>query len=148
MNKYLKNKKIRTALFLMNIGIFLLPVAAIAANTGLVPCQGLDCKWCDLMKLAEKVIDFMLMISLPIAVIAIVVGGIFMIISGGSEAKFKQGKDIATAAVIGVLLALISWLIIDTIFQIIVDPGKFPTPWNQLQCGKITLENFKFLIIG
>ena len=148
MNNLLKNKKIRTILLLINIGFFLLPIATIAADTGLVPCDALSCKWCDLMKLGERIINFMIMISLPIAVVAIVVGGIFMIISGGSEAKFKQGKDIATAAVIGLILALISWLIIDTIFQIIVDPGQFPAPWNQLKCGKITLENLKFLIIG
>jgi amino acid transporter len=145
MTGYISSKYKTFFAALLLTGVFLLPFLVSAA--GLVPCQGLGCNYCHLMQLGERIINFMIMISLPIAVVAIVAGGIFMIISGGSEAKFKQGKDIVTAAVIGVILALISWLIIGTIFQIIADPGKFPTPWNKLQCGKITLESFKQILL-
>ena len=122
--------------------IFLLATPLFIANrsfaAGLVPCGGpneKDCTWCHLFQVAKNVIDFMLMIIFPLAAIMIVYGGILMMTAGDKPDRFSKGKSVMTAAVIGILIALLSWLILDTVFKILAPgfEGKFG-PWNELSC--------------
>ncbi|PIZ44958.1 hypothetical protein COY31_01420 [Candidatus Wolfebacteria bacterium CG_4_10_14_0_2_um_filter_39_18] len=107
---------------------------------GLVPCGTSEtpvCNWCYFGALASNIIDFMMYLVFPLAAVMIVVGGIFIMTSGGSSARFSKGKEIITAAVIGILIALLSWIIIDTIIQTIAVgwKGIVPTPWNKINLG-------------
>ena len=122
-------------IFLLSTFYFLLSTP-LSFAAGLVPCEGIDCTWCDLFALAKNVIDYALMIIFPLAAIMIVYGGIIMMTARDNANKFTQGKDVMTAAVIGILIALLSWLILDTVFKIIAPgfDGNFG-PWNELSCG-------------
>jgi hypothetical protein len=124
--------------------IFLSLVACLlslssAQAAGLVPCGGEGqnpCTWCHLMQLIKNVINFLMYIVFPLAAIMIVVGGIMIMTAGGSTERVAKGKEIVTAAVVGLLIALLSWLIIDTIIGIIAvgwDSLKIG-PWNKLKC--------------
>jgi len=108
------------------------PVFVNAA--GLVPCSGLDCTFCQLGELFQNIINFLIYLIFPLAAIMIVVGGLFMMTAAGSSSRFQQGKQIATAAVIGVLIALLSWLVIDTIIkEIALGWGNAALgPWNHV----------------
>jgi len=116
-----------------------------AQAAGLVPC-GTErdakgnitnpCTWCHLMQLVKNVINFLMYLVFPLAAIMIVVGGIMIMTAGGSTERVAKGKEIVTAAVVGLLIALLSWLIIDTIIGIIAvgwDSLKIG-PWNKLKC--------------
>lgn len=113
-----------------------------AQAAGLVPCGGLSpgenpCTYCDLLKLFKGVIDFLMYIIFPIATIMIIWGGIVIMTARESPERVKQGRAIITAAVVGILIALLSWLILDTIFKVIA-VGWSNTglgPWNQLKCN-------------
>ena len=73
---------------------------------------------CDLnaaVTFLKKVINFMIFLIVPLAALFIVWGGFVMLTSAGSEEKFKKGKQIVTAAVIGVAIAFGSYLIVNTI---------------------------------
>jgi uncharacterized protein YsxB (DUF464 family) len=75
-------------------------------------------------------------IVFPLAAVMIVVGGIMIMTAGGSTERVAKGREIVTAAVVGLLIALLSWLIIDTIIGIIAvgwDNLKIG-PWNKLSC--------------
>ena len=118
----------------------------------IVPCGKIDasgnitnpCTWCNLMQMISNIITFMLYIVFPIAATMIVVGGISIMTAAGSPQKIKKGKEIITAAIIGLLIALFSYFIIDTIIkvlagQVTTGPGQIPTikglgPWNKLEC--------------
>lgn len=104
------------------------------AQAALVPCGpgvGDSCKWGDFGKLIKNIIDFTIYnLVFPISAVMIVVGGFFIMTAGGSTERVSKGKEIATAAVVGLLIALTSWLIIDTIIKILTD-GRLG-PWNQL----------------
>ena len=125
-------------IFIFSSGYFLFSGGYIFA-AGLVPCGGVDepvCTWCHLFQVFKNVIDYALMIIFPLAAIMIVYGGITMMIARDNATKFSQGKDIMTAAVVGILIALLSWLILDTVFKIIAPgfEGNFG-PWNELICS-------------
>lgn len=131
-------KKIILSLILLSIFYFLFSVFVAQAAEGLVPCgPGLstpECKWNDLLKLAKRIIDFAIYnLVFPISAVMIVVGGGFIMTAGGSTSRVTKGKEILTAAIVGLLIALLSWLIIDTIIKILAPDfeSKFG-PWNQL----------------
>ncbi len=109
------------------------------AQAALVPQKNpADLKWCDLYVLGKNIIDFMVYyLVFPITAVMIVVGGLFIMTAGGSESRFSKGKEIATAAVVGLLIALTSWIIINTIIGIAVDYKKASLwPWNELPACK------------
>ena len=114
-------------------GLFLIfsPLAAdahVGIGTPLVPCggEGEPCNVCHLYELAHNVIDFLLWgLATPLLVIAILVGGIYWLISGGSEQKIERGKEILTSAIIGFLIAFGAWIIINTILDTLAFKNPF-----------------------
>ena len=124
-------------IFFLSIGYWLFSNGYVRA-AGLVPCGGEsepDCTWCHLFQLFKNVIDFALMIIFPLAAIMMVYGGFLMMTAGDNQGRFGDGKNALKAAVIGILIALLSWLVLDTIFKIVAPgfEGKFG-PWNELSC--------------
>lgn len=104
---------------------------AYAAETGLVPCNGLQCNFCHLLTLAENVIDFGLYyIAVPLVVIFTIYGGFVILTAGDKPEKVSDGRKIITSAVIGLLIALLAWLLIDTILQVIAGNNLTGNWWN------------------
>lgn len=127
---------------------YFLLFAFSAQAAGLVPCGGggseSACTWCNLMEMISLIVNFMLYIIFPIAAAMIVIGGFSIMTAAGSPAKISKGREIITAAIIGLIIALFSYFIIDTIIkvlagQVTTGPGQIPTikglgPWNKLEC--------------
>lgn len=91
------------------------PVKGIGSK-GLPGC-GLD----DFILVIRIVIEFMLKIIFPIGAVMIVWGGITIMTAAGSESRVTKGKEIITWAVIGIAIALASYLIIALLNNIISD---------------------------
>ena len=131
-------------LFILSAFVIFLMFSAFAltANAGgLVPCGGPDeaqCTLCDFFRLGQNIINFLLEdVALPLTTVMIAVGGVTLAISGGSPKRLELGKKILTSAVIGVVVVLASWLIINTIINLLAggeQPTGFPWPWNEIQC--------------
>lgn len=135
-------KKIILIFFLL---VLFLPLSTKAA--GLVPCGGSDdpstikdeslpCTVCDLLVLFQNVLDFAIKIAFLIVIIFIVYGGFCWIFSGGNEANIKTGQKIMTNAIIGLVIILCAWLIVNTVFWLIAQIGgedKTGTWWH-LEC--------------
>jgi hypothetical protein len=109
----------------------LLPIAAYAVEP-LVPCGGKDqpmCHFSDLLLLADKIINFLLLdLLVPIAILAFIYGGFLMITAQGDPGQLKQGKDIFFNTVIGFVIAFGAWIIVHLILTTLVDSefiGKF-----------------------
>ncbi|MCL4399836.1 pilin, partial [Patescibacteria group bacterium] len=90
------------------------------------------CDFCDAIIVVKNIIDLLLQVSLIIATIMIVVGGITIMIAGGSEPNIKKGKNMITKAITGVIIALVSWTIVGTVVQFL--SGNPSLPWNQISC--------------
>lgn len=91
------------------------------------------CTFCDALTAVFNIINSLMTLVVPLAVIMIVYGAIRLIIAGGSEDSVKKGKDAITSAVIGIIIALASWIIVNTILHILT--GHPNLPWNELQCS-------------
>ncbi len=58
------------------------------------------------------VIEFIIRIVGAIAILLIILGGLYMIISEGSEDRLEKGKTILTSAIIGLVISMFSYLIV------------------------------------
>jgi len=67
-------------------------------------------------------------IATPLAVLALVIGGVLIIISAGNPGLAGLGKKMALTAVIGLVLVFCSWLIINFIMTAL----GYQEAWNVL----------------
>jgi hypothetical protein len=60
-------------------------------------------------------------------------GGFTLLMSGGNSGKVSEGKEMMTNAIIGLLIVLSAWLIVNTIFKTVVG-GSISGNWYEIKC--------------
>lgn len=119
--------------------IFLFQAFSVSA-AGLLPdCSGPSCTPCLLLQLISNVANFLVKnIMAPLAGLLFLIGGIMMIAAGGSEARFKKGKEIFINTAFGAIIVLASWLLVNTLIVAMVEyaggDSYDPTHWYKIQC--------------
>lgn len=96
-----------------------LATASGISAQGLVPCgqEGNPCELCDIFTLLDNILDFIFFqLVPPIAVLAIVIGGVYFFMAGGDPAKLGKAQGVLTAVVIGLAIVYGSWLLINSFF--------------------------------
>ena len=129
-----------TALFI------LLPLIAGAASAGLVPCGGLNqkaCEVCDLLVLTQNVLEFALKMAFLVIIGFVVYGGFRWIFSLGKEENLKAGQQIITNAIIGLIIILTAWIIVNTVFWTIKQMGgdDYTGTWFHIECSEFDIFN-------
>ncbi len=123
-------------LLLLLVGsMFASPLAYAAPKTssGLIPCGndetagkvtvGQECTYDDLIQLAQTVINFLIFgLAAPLGAIMFAYAGYLYITNGGNESQIKQAHDIFLSVFLGLILALVAWLLVTFIFNFLVDP--------------------------
>lgn len=85
---------------------------------------------CGLMQMGDipyyikHALEFFIWLAGTVAVIMVMVGGYQYAIGGITENK-EQGKKTITAALIGLMVTLVAWVIINVVQAIITAPSKF-----------------------
>ena len=94
------------------------PVCTSSGTT--TTCTGSPCGVCDFFQLITNLYSFIVFeVATPLAVIALAVGGIFMLISAGNANLLGTGKKILYAAIIGLVLVFCSYIIISFIMTVL-----------------------------
>lgn len=114
----------KSLLFCLAFLVVLSPLIVFAQDTGLVPC-GYDepCTTADVATFANWIISFLISILGIIATIALVYAGILLVTSGGDTNAATRAKTLFTNVVIGIILILAAWLIVDTIMRALTGSG-------------------------
>jgi hypothetical protein len=112
---------------LMRIWVFVflmvlvaLPSLALAQAGGLVPCGGQTgdpCNTNDVVGFANSLIDYLIKALGVIAVIVMVYAGFKLVVSAGNESEWGKAKELFTNVIIGIILILAAWLIVDTVLK-------------------------------
>ena len=88
-----------------------------ASAQGLVPCGGetqSPCTLCHIFQLLHNIIEFILVVVVPIvAAFLFAWGGFVWLSSMGNPSRIKQGQQILLAAVVGILIVYSAWLFIN-----------------------------------
>ena len=97
--------------------------------TGLVHCDNSTAHPCNfnaLMELINTVIKFLLFdLALPIAAIMCAYAGFKLVISAGNSEERTSAKKIFTSAILGFIIAIAAWLIIETVLSILGYKGAW-----------------------
>jgi hypothetical protein len=91
------------------------------------------CSLCDGLQVAINVVNGITTLAVVITVGMTVYGAVRMMLSGGSEQMVKDAKGIITSAVIGFVIVLCGWLIVNTFIHIIA-PSGVDFPWATIKC--------------
>lgn len=95
--------------------------AAASSSTGLIPCDGSEANPCNfgtLMTLVSTVINFLLFsVAMPLAAISFMIAGYIMVTAGGNESKVTTAKTIFYYVLIGLIIALAAWLIVEAMLK-------------------------------
>jgi len=128
MNNILKN----FTCFLFLVSFFFIVPSVQAA--GLIPCSGVDCRPCHILVLIVNLVSFMLKsIVAPLAGLMFLVGGIMIVSDGGSGNRMKKGKEIIKNTLIGAVIALSAWAIVNTLIMAF-GSGQISSNWWSVQC--------------
>ncbi len=148
MNIIKINRKIVTRIFFFSFFFcfLLIPFLAQADSSWwpLVQCGGPTqdpCALCDLLELAQRVLHFAMQMAFLIVVGFIVYGGFRWIFSLGKEENIREGQKVITNAIIGLIIILSAWLIVNTVFWFITQVGVsgdyYTGTWYNIECGEI-----------
>lgn len=117
-----------------------LPSLASAQAGGLVPCSGPDCNTNDVVAFANSMIEYLIKGLGVIAVIVMVYAGFKMVTSAGDETAWTKAKELFGNVIIGIILILAAWLIVDTILKGLTSQGL--NEWSQkLQMSDVPNPN-------
>jgi hypothetical protein len=117
---------------ILSFGLFLTPLPSGAVG-GIVPCDGIHCQTCDLVQLGQNLITWFIKTMAAVIALVFAWGGMKMVMSGGNTEGVSEAKGMMTNAVIGFIILLASWLIVDTILKAVTDEGTLG-PWNEITC--------------
>lgn len=141
-NRTIKQSIVFSLLILLFFAPILTSAAIIVQPSGLVPCGGPNqnqCTACDLLVLVQNVLKFALEMAFLIIIGFVVYGGFRWIFSLGKEENLKAGQQIITNAIIGLVIILSAWIIVNTVFWAIKQMGgkeEYTGDWFHIECPK------------
>ncbi|MCA9366562.1 hypothetical protein KC722_03210, partial [Candidatus Kaiserbacteria bacterium] len=86
-----------------------------------------------------KVIDWIVAISSLLIILVLAYAGFGLVVSGGNQSAYEKAKGYFMNAIIGLIIILAAWTLIDTLMKVLVDDTKFG-PWNEIDssnCGGV-----------
>ena len=128
---------------LTSLFFLLIPVFALAQEP-LVPCEGNACNTCHVIVLGNNILLWLIGISAAVIALVFVIGGLKMVMAGGNEGDITTAKKMMTNAIIGFVILLAAWLIVDTVLKVFLKGNDVEQegaasiegygPWNQIEC--------------
>ena len=93
------------------------------------PSSGLNCSaGGSINSLIRTVINWMLGIAFGVAVLFLIIGGFWYITSAGNEETAEKGKGTVINAIIGIVVIILSWVIINVISNLVSNPNSNQAP--------------------
>lgn len=116
--------------------LLFLPSVSFAKDTlDIVPCEN-DCTVCHIYVLIANVFRFMLFAATFLAILYVAWGGFLMLTSGASPGNLGKGKKAVGNAVLGLIIAFSSWMVVNTLIHFLLNPSVFPVPtWSDPKCN-------------
>ena len=125
---------------LFTVIFFIAPSIALAANTlpgQIVPCDGTsinggtECTVCHIATIAQNVLNTGIYIAVFLSAMLFAwAGWLYLTSAAGSE--ISRAKSIFFNVVVGLVIILAGWLVVDTLMRTLVGNGGSFGPWNKI----------------
>lgn len=96
-----------------------------------LPCDsstGLNCQATSFNGFIRIIINWMLGIAFGIAVLFLIIGGFWYITSAGNEETAEKGRGTAVNAIIGIVIIILSYVIINVVSNLVANPNSTTAP--------------------
>lgn len=118
----------------------------MAAASPFVTCSGVDCSACDLASMGNEILKWLIgMLFIVFAAIA-AVGGFGLVTSAGNVEAKSAAKSKLTNAIIGIVIVLAAWLLVDTVMKGLLAGGTGDIagygPWSSVKCQEQVSPGF------
>ncbi len=97
--------------------------AIVPDCNGAVTDQNGGCNFDAFMKLISNIITFLLYIAIPIAAVSFFFAGFLYLTAGGNPGKIEEAHQIFWSVMIGIIIMLSAWLLVNTIVKELLDPS-------------------------
>lgn len=122
--------------------LFVVSVAPDSASAqgvaSLVPqCEGTSCSACHFVELGNNLVSWLIGVITVLFAVLMAVAGFGLVTSGGNPSALQAAKDKFTNGLIGFLIVLSAWLLIDTLMRgLLGNNGEIQGwgPWAEVQC--------------
>ena len=126
--------KSRTIKWCTVLLLILAIMPSIALGQGMpdkiVPCNGVDCTVCDIATLAQNILNTGIFIAVFLSAVLFAWAGAKYLVNAANPGQVTQAKAIFANVLIGLLIILSGWLIVDTLMKVLTN-GSFG-PWNKV----------------
>lgn len=131
----------KTAVSIFALVVLAVPISLLA-QTPLVPCEGDACNVCHVVELGQNILTWLISIIAVVIALVFAIGGLKMVMAGGNTEQVTSATKMMTNAVIGFVILLGAWLIVDTVIKTFVRGADTEErsddfllgPWNQIEC--------------
>ncbi len=127
------------------------PTPVLAQNiAGFAGCDGPDCSACNIINLANEGLQWFIGFLFVLFALLVAWAGAQLVVSGGNHHALDEAKDKFTNAIVGLLIILAAWLVVDTIMRGLVGQTghegqvQYVTgwlAWSEVQCFAQTDPN-------
>lgn len=107
-------KKIKNFIPIIFLLLIIVPIFVNAADDPIIPNCSPNCGYQDLIKLVNNIINWIIMISVPVAAGVFAWAGIKYMVTGVSDQK-SEAKAMMVKVFIGFTAILAAWIIVNTI---------------------------------
>ncbi len=133
-------------IFLLSVASLMMSVPLFAFAQGLVPCSGGECQMCHIALLADRIIDFLITITGILGAILFAFAGFLMVTARGNVSHVQKAKGVFLNVVVGFIILLASWLIVDTLMKMLAGDQAYGM-WREITCEVLpTYTNIEHLV--
>ena len=123
---------LKVAQVLLTVVIIFAPLfvsAQLSRNFQCDPSSGMNCTaGTSVNQLIRTVINWMLGIAFGVAVLFLIIGGFWYITSAGNEETAEKGKGTAVNAIIGIIIIILSYVIVNVVSNLVANPNSTTAP--------------------
>lgn len=127
------------ARYIRNLALAALTVIVIAPSLAfgavldpIVSCIDKACTICDIAKTAQNLLNTAIYIAVFMSAILFAYAGFIYITNIANHGEISKAKNIFANVIIGLVIILASWLVIDTLMKTLVAPDANLGPWNKV----------------
>ena len=106
-----------------SVGLLLLSsgmaFADIPPTVAIAPPSSIGAVNTDINSLIAFVINAIIVLGIVLSLIFLLYGGIRWILSGGDKAKVDSARSTIVAAIVGLIIVILAWVIINAVLQIL-----------------------------
>jgi len=100
-----------------------------------------ECTVCDMERLLQRIINWLVTASVIVAALLFVNSGVLYVTSPGNLGNIQRAHKIFTNTLIGIIIILAAWLLIDVVMKTLLTDGEVKNtqgtnygPWNEILC--------------